>query len=410
MKDKQKQHAGQRPLAAVPKEKWDVIIIGAGPAGSTAAVHLASQGHRVLLIDKESFPREKVCGDGLITDALNCLERMGIRERVESMSYQSKVATIFSRSRVKYEFRVEPFITIKRKILDSLMAEKAVETGAIFARGKITGITTEPDGLTTCSVAGSDKPLRTKVVVMATGTNVELPKSIGMVQVPKATHVAVRCYIRSSHRIDCPVISYDKSVLPGCAWIFPLGAHEYNIGCCISSQDILRRHMNIKKTFNNFISDFPLARHVVDHNEHMTPLKGGVLCTGLKGVIPYSDSRNLLAIGETIGTTLPLSGEGIGKAMESGEIAAEVIDEAFRSEQLTQLRRFPTLIEKKLKPRYPSYAAAERWLTNFWMNDLIAVCLKRSKKLRNALAGVLKETTDPAAVFSLHGVVKSIWA
>jgi geranylgeranyl reductase family protein len=410
VKDQQKQHARQRPLAALPKEQWDVIIIGAGPAGSTAAVHLASQGHHVLLVDKENFPREKVCGDGLITDALNCLERMELRERVESIGYQSKVATIFSRSRIKYEFSVEPFITIRRKILDSLMAEKAVESGAMFARGKITGITTEPDGSTTCSFYGSDKLLRTKVVVMAIGANVELPKRIGMVQVPKATHVAARCYIRSSVRIDCPVISYDKSVLPGCAWIFPLGSGEHNIGCCVSCQNILRRHMNIKKTFNNFISDFPLARHVVDHTERMTPLKGGVLCTGLKGVMPYSESRNLLAIGETIGTTLPLSGEGIGKAMESGELAAEVIDEAFRSEQLMQLRRFPTLVEEKLKPRYPSYAAAERWLTKFWLNDLIAVCLKRSKKLRNALAGVLQETTDPAAVFSLHGVVKSIWA
>ena len=410
MKDKQKQHAMQQHLSAVPEEQWDVMIIGAGPAGSTAAVHLASKGHRVLLVDKRSFPREKVCGDGLITDALNCLERMELRERVESIGYKSKVAMIFSRSRIKYEFRVEPFITIRRKILDSLMAEKAVESGATFARGKFTGITTEPDGLTTCSVSGSDKLLRTKVVVMGTGANVELPKRIGMVQAPKATHVAVRCYVRSSIKFDCPVLSYDKSVLPGCAWIFPLGSGEYNIGCCISCQDILRRHMNIQKTFNNFMSDFPLARHIMDHTKYMTPLKGDVLCTGLKGVIPYSESRNLLAIGETIGTTLPLSGERVGKAMESGELAAEVIDEAFRSEQLIQLRRFPTLVEEKLKPRYPSYEAAERWVTKFWLNDLTAICLKGSKNLRNALAGVLHETTDPAAVFSLHGMVQSIWA
>lgn len=362
----------------------------------------------VLLVDKESFPREKVCGDGLIIDALNCLERMGLRERVESVDYQSKVGTVFSRSRIRYEFHAAPFITIKRKILDSLMVEKSLKSGATFARGKFTGITTNPDGLTTCSVSGSDKLLRTKVVVMSTGANSELAKRIGMVQTPKATHVAVRCYVSSSLRIDRPVLSYDKSVLPGCAWIFPLGSGEYNIGCCISRQDILRRHMNIQKTFKNFLSDFPLARRLVDHAERMTPLKGGVLCTGLKGVTPYSKSRNLLAIGETIGTTLPLSGEGVGKAMESGELAAEVIDEAFRSGQLMQLRRFRTLVEEKLKPRYPSYAAAERRLTKFWLNDLIALCLKRSRNLRNALAGVLHETTDPAAVFSLHGLAKSI--
>jgi flavin-dependent dehydrogenase len=167
--------------------------------------------------------------------------------------------------------------------------------------------------------------------------------------------------------------------------------------------------VNIKRTFKNFVSEFPLARDLVDHIEHMTPLKGCVLCTGLKGVTPYSEPRNLLAVGETIGTTLPLSGEGIGKAMESGELVAEVINEAFCSEQMLKLRRYPTLVEEKLQPRYSSYAVAERWLTKFWLNDLIAVCLKNSKNLRNALAGVLHETTNPAAVFSLHGILKSLW-
>ncbi len=57
---------------------WDVVIIGAGPAGSTAAIHLARQGHGVLLLEKEKFPRDKVCGDALIADSLRCLGRLGL--------------------------------------------------------------------------------------------------------------------------------------------------------------------------------------------------------------------------------------------------------------------------------------------------------------------------------------------
>ena len=409
MPDALKSGISQKPLSAVPEQLWDVIIIGAGPAGSTAAVKLASLGHQVLLVDKMRFPREKVCGDGLVADALNCLEHIGLRERVESLGHQSMVGRVFSRSRIEYELPLAPFITIKRERLDSLIAEKAVQSGATFARETVADIAMESDGLRACCRSASGKAVRARVITIATGANTRLPQRVGMGQAPEATHVAVRCYARSSFTIDYPVMSYDESVLPGCAWIFPLGEDEYNIGCCIRSRDVMRHHVNIQKTLKRFLSDFPSARQLMDHADNITPLRGSILRTGFQGVKPYVESKGLLAVGEVIGTTLPLSGEGIGKAMESGELAADVIHEALHSGTLTPLRQFPAMLEARIKPRYSSYERAERWIITPWLNDLVAMALKKNSRLREELAGVLRETVSPGAVFSLRGVLKSLW-
>src|SRR5437016_12531817 len=71
----------QHPVDSAPRAIWDVLIVGAGPAGSIAAFHLAARGHAVLLLDKKRFPRNKTCGDGLLSDALRVLERVGLLTR-----------------------------------------------------------------------------------------------------------------------------------------------------------------------------------------------------------------------------------------------------------------------------------------------------------------------------------------
>jgi flavin-dependent dehydrogenase len=118
---------------------WDVAIIGAGPAGATAAINLSKNGHRVLLIDKESFPRDKICGDGLIADAIGSLRRSGLYEEVFSNSYFVRSSTIYSPSRIQFSLPGE-FLTIKRFTLDNLIVRKAVLSGTTFLRGKITDI------------------------------------------------------------------------------------------------------------------------------------------------------------------------------------------------------------------------------------------------------------------------------
>ena len=103
----------QQPLSSIGDRNWDVVIIGAGPAGAIAAVHLADAGHQVLLLDKDQFPRKKVCGDGLLADAVKCIDSVGIADRVRRIGHVTHQANIFSPAGIEIQLS-GLFITMKR--------------------------------------------------------------------------------------------------------------------------------------------------------------------------------------------------------------------------------------------------------------------------------------------------------
>ena len=120
----------------MPDRLWDVVIVGAGPAGAIAAAHLAAGHRRVLLLDRKKFPREKICGDGLLPDALRCLDAIGAGEIVRAAGHKISTSVFTSPSRNEVEIPGE-YLTIKRSLLDMIVAQKAVDIGAVFAWGEV---------------------------------------------------------------------------------------------------------------------------------------------------------------------------------------------------------------------------------------------------------------------------------
>ena len=222
----------------------------------------------------------------------------------------------------------------------------------------------------------------------------------------KPSAIAIRCYARSLLKIDRMIVCYDRAIIPGYAWIFPRGNDEYNMGCGLMYHGDSRDHINLRETFSSFITEFPLAKQLMESGKIISPLRGSMLRAGLEGAQPIGKG-NILAIGETIGSTFPYTGAGIGKAMETGELAAEVIHEALDSEDMTRLRDFPIRLEKELKPRYLGYHIAQKWLSRAWVNDLVARRAVKSQFLRDSFAGINDETVDPRTVFSLRGIINS---
>ena len=119
---------------------------------------------------------------------------------------------------------------------------------------------------------------------------------------------------------------------------------------------------------------------------------------------------NVLVIGEALGTTLPFTGEGIGKAMESGEIAASVAHKALSANDYTLLHEYLVRVETELKPRYRGYERAQRAFSESWLAEFMCRQARNSKFLLTAIHDILEENLDPYEVFSIEGMLKSLWA
>jgi menaquinone-9 beta-reductase len=396
----------QRPLAAVPRERWDTIVIGAGPAGALAALSLARRGYRVLLLDRERFPRDKTCGDLLIGDSLQALDRAGLLESVRECASEVEGFSVFSPSRIRFELPGR-YLTLKRRRLDALLARAAAEAGAAFARGKVEALTPRADGTVSCAVAGPGPPLEARTAVVATGASVDLLRRLNVPVRRQADALAARCYVRSRVPPGRLVVSFDRAIVPGYGWVFPLGGGEYNVGCGVFLRGDPGK-ANLRELFRRFMETFPPAAELLRAGGPASPLCGARLRCGLRDAA-WAAAGGVLAVGETIGTTYPVSGEGIGKAMQTGELAADTIDAAFRAGDVGRLRDFPARLEAALRPRYRGYVRAEDWLARPWLNDLLAWRIGRSDCLRGRVAAVLAADEDPSPVFSARALLASFW-
>ena len=186
------------------------------------------------------------------------------------------------------------------------------------------------------------------------------------------------------------------------------GSWLYNVGCGSSYRFIKNDQHHLKGVFNTFIREFSLARHLMDSGEVVSPIRGAPLRCGLTDT-GYLQKNNLIAIGETIGTTFPFTGEGIGKAMQSGEISAEIIHDALASGDMSRLSRYPSALHSRIKPRYIGYTKAEKWLSHKWLNDFVARRIRKSRFLQKRLQELMSETGDPRALFGVMSLLQSYW-
>ena len=401
----------QQEASSISDRLWDVVIVGAGPAGAIAATHLAASHHRVLLLDRKKFPREKVCGDGLLPDALRCLDAIGVGEIVRAAGHKISTSVLVSPSLNEVEIPGE-YLTIKRRLLDMIVAQKAAEMGAVFACGEVKQLTVKPDGLVSFKIQGSEKRFRARIGIVATGVDIRLLRKLNWSARKKPSGVGLRCYFRSSLVLDRLVVSlftHGRYTVPGYGWIFPMQDHEYNVGCGILTPDRVRkRTINLKNMFKIFIDSFPLARELMKQSNRTTALRAAALRSNFEGGYPFVNGP-IVAVGETIGTTLPFMGEGIGKAMESGQRAAEAVSAALGSDDLNKLILFEQYIESELKPRYKGYRMAEKWLARLWLNDFLLARFGKSNYAKDILAGIIAETRNPQELFSLKGILKTFW-
>ncbi len=339
----------------------DVIVVGAGPAGSSAAYWLARSGVDVVVLEKSAFPREKVCGDGLTPRGVQSLVDMGIDTSPAAGWVRHKGLRVTGGGQVvevdwPQLARWPDFSLVRRRSeLDALLARHAQDAGArlhtevtvsdplLDDAGRVVGVRAR---------VGPDRQpetWRAPLVVSAEGLSGRLAKSLGLLRrEDRPLGIAVRRYVRTGHSADEYLdISFDLSAdgptrdsMPGYGWVFGMGDGTANVGFGLLDT---RRGSGAdhRATLRRWLDTFPADEHLGEEHA-VTPLRGAGLPMALHR---QAYTRGLLLAGDSAGTVNPFNGEGISYAMETGRMAAEAAVAALAApEGLAReaaLRRYP---------------------------------------------------------------------
>ncbi len=400
------------PAAALPAA-CEVLVIGAGPAGSAAAITLARAGRDVVLVDQHAFPRDKICGDALIPDAHAALRRLGVFDVLQPrMRLSGHVGCIGPRGG-----RIDvpgALAVLPRRELDTALCRAAAAAGARMHAPLKFVAALEENGVVTGAVlqaGGERRELRARWVLLATGAVPQALMAAGMCERQTPSGVALRGYIRNpamAASIDRLEVVWHRALRPGYGWIFPYHDGVFNIGVGLAdSHDtrrngrLAKREVNLKQVFDDFVRAYEPARRLVEGGEWASPLKGAPLRCTLEG--SRRARPGLLVTGEAAGSTYSFTGEGIGKAMETGMLAAEAL--LAHADPVAACAAYEAGLAA-LKPRFDLYAKANRVNSHPWLADLLIWRAQRSDRLLARMSGVLNETSNPGTLVSMKGIVR----
>jgi menaquinone-9 beta-reductase len=351
----------------------DVIVVGAGPGGSSTAYHLARHGVRVLLLEKSEFPREKVCGDGLTPRGTKQLLRMGIDVSPEAGWLHNKgLRCIGGGMRLELpwpELASTPNYGLVRTRMDfdDILAKQAVKVGAELRTGvSVTGPVLDDRGDRVVGVSAETEngpaTYRAPLVVSADGVSGRFPLALGLAKrEDRPMGVAVRRYYRSTVKADDDYLESwlelrskegGGKLLPGYGWIFGLGDGRVNVGLGVLNSSTAYGKTNYRRMLTDWLTSTPPDWHL-DEEHADGSILGAALPMGFNRVPHYT--RGVLLVGDSGGMVNPFNGEGIPYAMESGELAAEVVAQALARPEGPSRERALAAYPAELKARYGGY-------------------------------------------------------
>lgn len=313
--------------------KAQVVVVGAGPAGSAAAAWAARAGYEVLVVDSASFPRDKACGDGLTPRAVAELERLGLRDWLDTRIRHRGLRMSGFGGEVEVDWPGPSFPStgsaVARFELDDRIRKVAEDSGARMLLGtKAVAAQHDSSGQVTSVTLADGTEVGCGQLIVADGARSPLGRKLGRRWHQETVYgVAARGYLATARADDPWLTSHlelrspDGAVLPGYGWIFPLGNGEVNIGVGALSTSKRPADLALRPLIDYYTD---LRRDEWGFSGQPRAVASALLPMG--GAVSGVAGANWMLIGDAAACVNPLNGEGIDYGLETGRLAAALLE------------------------------------------------------------------------------------
>ena len=403
------------------RAQFDVVVVGAGPSGASAAYHLATQGWRVALFEKRRMPREKACGDGLGMGSIAALDAMGVLPQLTASRAVGGVEIRLhgdqEKASASHFVGQAHGLVVLRTELDTLVMRRAQDAGAhLFEGCRVTGFGRGDSGNDSridrvfyvaddAGAAGEGLGVTTRYLVLADGGTDKLRLLAGFAaHAPDTTGQALRGYydnvpaLPDAFQIHLPLLDTDGArTLPGYGWVFPLTGGRANIGVGYFPVQSADREVNLRRLQACVLDQLARAEPRMAAIRQCGRLIGGPLHSGMdpqRCVV-----ANALVAGDAAGLVDPFTGEGVHTALASGRYAAQALERALRADDPAVLAEYGRMLEARYGDRFQLGRRFVRSYAFMWR--LLQTTTDQHGALADTLRHGLFSYADPEAAPAL---------
>ncbi len=392
------------------KDRYDAIVVGAGPGGCTAATLMARSGLRVVLLEKERFPRDKICGDAISGKSVGVLKELGLLEKTEQAESIVSWGATFSSPRgdeVSIPFTnvldrpTPPGFVCARTEFDEILFDAAVDSGVEVRQDtRVTGLLRNGQTVIGVSMSTPDnreESIDAPVTIGADGAYSVVSRELGINQLDERHYVAgIRAYYRNVsgfHERNYIEIHFVDEVLPGYFWIFPMANGGANVGLGMLSSLIKKKNIRLKELLEHMTKRSRFA-HRFEHAEKLAPTKGWGLPLGSRPRPMAGDGWML--VGDAASLIDPFTGEGIGNAMVSGMKAAEWVSRAVSERDFSKsfLSGYQDDVLGQLKSELRLGQNMQRLLNWKWLLNQVIAKASRSPDMSRAISYMFEDMSE----------------
>ncbi len=381
---------------------YDIIIVGGGPAGTSAALYAHKMGLKTIILDKNTFPRDKICGDALSGKSVKYMRELGVLDQVPNLNGSTiRRITFGSPSHKQFDIHlnnpqnkgdIKEGYVIPREIYDNFLFEKAKEVTEIIENFNVNDLIYENNKI--IGISGKHKKevheIYAPLILGCDGAKSTIARKLGFhTEDQENTAIAIRCYYEGVKGLTDQIeLHFVDEVLPGYFWLFPAGDNIANIGLGLSKKFAKKDERKLSQILDE-VTASPYFKDRFSDAKKLEKPKGWSLPLGRIQRPSYGDGFMLL--GDAAGLIDPFTGEGIGNAMASAKFAVEVASEAKKNNDYSKdvLSKYHKLVWDELGSELRTSTKLQNLSNYRTLLNIVINKASRNKDIQDIISGML---------------------